>query len=172
MKKGSGCHSRCRQQSSKRQQPDSFLLLSCYYSVGCISTGLVSKILRLSSLKPRPDPVKMPQSLRQDPPKSILETKTNLQCCHTASRRSQLTQSDRTVWRKCGYCRSSAHLQVVDAALRPHHHLAGWYGLSTRTAGAAVSKQPVQSNRETAPLTLDSIRRHLKTLKMNVLSLI
>lgn len=38
--------------------------------------------------------------------------------------------------------RTGKTLQVVDAALRPHHHLAGWYGLSTSTAGAAVSKQP------------------------------
>lgn len=38
--------------------------------------------------------------------------------------------------------RTGKTLQVVNVALRPHHHLAGWYRLSTRTAGAAVSKQP------------------------------
>lgn len=31
--------------------------------------------------------------------------------------------------------------KVIDIALCPHHHLTGWYRLSTSTAGSTVSKQ-------------------------------
>lgn len=42
--KGEGCHAGCHQQSTKRQQLGSFLLLSYYYSIiSWILTGLDQK---------------------------------------------------------------------------------------------------------------------------------
>lgn len=38
-----------------------------------------------------------------------------------------------------------SYLQVVDASLGPHHHLAGWDRLAAAATGAAVSKQPVET---------------------------
>lgn len=42
------------------------------------------------------------------------------------------TNVDKLVW--------LTYLEMVDVALRPHHQLTGWNGLTTCTAGSAVPK--------------------------------